>query len=93
MLRSSLILMLAFGLIVPAQVGADIVSPNHEWITADDVKACHAAGIEVHPWTANDDEAWSRLLEMKVDGIITDDPAGLIAFLQRRAAPSRPGRR
>lgn len=63
---------------------AQIVSPNHEWIDAEDVKACHAAGVEVHPWTVNDEAGWRRMVELGVDGIITDDPAALIRFLQRK---------
>jgi glycerophosphoryl diester phosphodiesterase len=62
---------------------AHIVSPNHEWITEEDVRAMHAAGLQVHPWTANEPAAWDRLLAMGVDGIITDDPKALIAHLKK----------
>ena len=46
--------------------------------------AQHAAGMEVLPWTANTPEEWSRLMAAGVDGIISDDPAGLIAFLKKK---------
>jgi len=36
------------------------------------------------PWTANTPRDWERLVEAGVDGIITDDPAALIAWLKRR---------
>ncbi|MBU0554182.1 glycerophosphodiester phosphodiesterase [Myxococcota bacterium] len=68
-----------------AAVGARIISPHHHWITAEDVARMHAAGLRVIPWTLNAPEDWRRALEMGVDGIITDDPAGLRAFL--RASP------
>jgi glycerophosphoryl diester phosphodiesterase len=62
------------------------ISPHHEWVTAADVAALHAAGVRVVPWTANDASAWARLVALGVDGIITDDPAGLIEFLRARGA-------
>ncbi len=65
-------------------LGADIYSPHHLWITAEDVRALHAAGIAVHPWTANTPADWDRLIGLGVDGIITDDPAALIKHLDQR---------
>jgi glycerophosphoryl diester phosphodiesterase len=60
------------------------VSPDREWITATDVAALHGAGVQVVPWTANDEGEWARLLAMGVDAIITDYPEDLIAYLHRR---------
>lgn len=59
----------------------DIYSPHHLWITKRDVDALHKAGVKVVPWTANTSDHWRRLLHLGVDGIITDDPAALRAFL------------
>jgi glycerophosphoryl diester phosphodiesterase len=67
---------------------AAIISPHHEWMTRDAVAALHAAGVKVVPWTANDEAAWARLVDMGVDGIITDDPAALIAYLKGRGLRS-----
>jgi glycerophosphoryl diester phosphodiesterase len=64
--------------------GADIVSPQFALVTPDQVKAAHAAGFKVLPWTANKSEDWVRLVAAGVDGIITDDPAALIAWLKTR---------
>ena len=66
---------------VARAAGAGVLAPHHEWIGADDVRALHEAGLKVLPWTANGTAAWDRLLDLGVDGIITDDPAGLIAHL------------
>jgi len=63
---------------------AGTLAPHHEGILPGDVAALHAAGLRVTCWTANDGAAWDRLLEMGVDGIITDDPAGLVAHLRAR---------
>lgn len=67
-------------------LGAAIVSPDKLWITKEDVDALHAAGVRVIPWTANTEAEWRRLVELGVDGIITDDPEALIRWL---AASSR----
>lgn len=63
---------------------ASIVSPNHLWIVKADVARMHAAGLKVVPWTANTPQSWARLVEMGVDGIITDDPAALAHWLKAR---------
>jgi glycerophosphoryl diester phosphodiesterase len=68
-------------------IGADILSPNHEWITKEDVDALHRAGIRVVPWTANDEATWARLIAIGVDGIITDDPAALKSYLRNKKVP------
>lgn len=65
-------------------LGAEIVSPNLDWITGPAVDALHRAGVRVIPWTANTEKEWARLLDLGVDGIITDDPGGLITFLHLR---------
>ncbi|MCA9664920.1 MAG: hypothetical protein KC503_05005 [Myxococcales bacterium] len=68
---------------VARAVGARVVSPNQHWIDARDVKAMHAAGLRVVPWTVNGARAWRRVIALGVDGIISDDPAGLLRYLRR----------
>ncbi|MBL7715602.1 MAG: glycerophosphodiester phosphodiesterase [Bdellovibrionales bacterium] len=68
---------------VTQSAGAQVVSPNHEWLTAKDVEECHKAGIKVVPWTANDKKDWKKLVSFGVDGIISDDPLELIQFLKK----------
>lgn len=63
---------------------AEIVSPYYKLVTADKVAAAHAVGVQVVPWTVNDPADWDKLIEAKVDAIISDDPAALIAYLKKR---------
>lgn len=60
-----------------------IVAPEYSLVTGEEVAAAHGAGLQVIPWTANTVEDWKRLIEAGVDGIITDDPAALIAYLRK----------
>ncbi len=64
------------------EAGAGIVSPLARLVTPEQVKAAHAAGLEVLPWTVNTPSEWERLANAGVDGIISDDPAALIAWLK-----------
>lgn len=61
---------------------ADIVSPRFNLVTAGQVRTAHEHDIAVVPWTANTAQDWRRLIDAGVDGIITDDPAALIAYLK-----------
>ena len=68
---------------IAEESGAKIVSPRFDLVTPEQIRAAHAAGLEVLPWTANTPEDWDRLIQGGVDGIITDDPAALLARLGR----------
>lgn len=63
---------------------ATLSSPHYRLVTGENVKALQAAGFPVVPWTANDPAEWDALVQAGVDAIITDDPAGLIAYLKQR---------
>jgi glycerophosphoryl diester phosphodiesterase len=64
--------------------GTPSVSIHQAAVTAEKVEQAHQAKIRVRAWTANKAEEWDKLIAAKVDGIITDDPAALIAHLKSR---------
>ena len=71
-----------------ASLGFDAVSPVHgtpqngkvtdpgyvPYVTADMVRRAHAAGMQVIPWTVDDQPTMRALIDAGVDGIITDYP-------------------
>lgn len=69
---------------IARETGVKMVNPNLRLVTAAKVKEAHAAGVRVMAWTADTPEEWDRLIAMGVDGIITNDPAGLIAYLKSK---------
>jgi len=73
-----------FAAISKDAANAEIVSPEYHLVTPEKVAAAHAAGIQVVPWTADTPAAWDALIAAKVDAIISDDPAALIAYLRRK---------
>lgn len=68
---------------IAAEAGAASVSIEKSLITPARVREAHCAGIRTLAWTVNGAAAWARMAAASVDGMITDDPAGLIAFLKR----------
>ena len=69
---------------VARRAGAQIISPDKELVTPEKVKAAHDAGLQVVPWTANTRAEWDALVAARVDAIISDDPAALIAYLKEK---------
>ena len=54
--------------------GCGTWSPRFVELTADLVADAHALGLKVVPWTINTPADMARIIDMKVDGLITDYP-------------------
>jgi len=57
------------------------------------VEAAHRQGVAVHVWTINDVESMDRLVDLGVDGIISDVPTTLVGVLARRGVAWMTGAR
>ncbi|WP_372425735.1 glycerophosphodiester phosphodiesterase [Salinarimonas chemoclinalis] len=67
-----------------ADAGCAVWSPHHEDLDAKRLAEAKGLGLAVIPWTVNEIAAMRRLVEMGVDGIITDYPNRLRALLVER---------
>lgn len=67
---------------VAARAQVPIVGPFFRLVTRRRVEEAHDSGIRVVTWTPNRPRQWLRLIRAGVDGIITDNPAGLIATMR-----------
>jgi glycerophosphoryl diester phosphodiesterase len=67
------------------------IPANYEsWnlVTADSVNFAHQLGIEVHVWTVNEVAEMNRLLDLGVDGLISDYPGRLLDVIRTRQGPA-----
>jgi glycerophosphoryl diester phosphodiesterase len=81
-----------------ASLGFDAVSPVHgtpqngtvtdpgyaPYVTADMVARAHAKGMQVIPWTVDDEPTMRKLMDDGVDGVITDYPDKLRGVMAER---------
>ncbi len=62
-----------------------MISPDHLYLkNAEFVHELHRLGFRVVTWTVNDPKRWAELIEMGVDGIISDYPEDLLHFLKKQ---------
>jgi glycerophosphoryl diester phosphodiesterase len=57
--------------------GAHAIGPHHRDITPKLIREAHSAGMRVLPWTVNRRWTMHTLLDLGVDGIVTDRPGRL----------------
>jgi glycerophosphoryl diester phosphodiesterase len=72
-----------------ARFGAVQVPLRKGWMPFVDrrfVATAHRVGLKVHVWTIDDETTMARLLDLGVDGIMTDRPRVLKELMERRHA-------
>lgn len=67
-------------------VGAEFFHPAFDCLRKDIVEEANCAGLQVNVWTCNTPQEWRDAIRIGVDGIVTDDPAGLKEYLLRYLA-------
>lgn len=67
--------------------GGPIWSPFWRNVTAENVAEAHRLGLRVIPWTVNEPAVAEQLIDMKVDGLITDYPDRLRTVMEGRGLP------
>lgn len=60
-----------------------IYSPYYEMVTQSLIDSCHLMGLKIIPWTVNEPAIAQDLLDMGVDGIITDYPNRMLFIHQK----------
>lgn len=55
-------------------------------VTKELVEQAHRHDIQIHVWTINETDAMAALLDLGVDGLVTDYPARMVALLEARRA-------
>jgi glycerophosphoryl diester phosphodiesterase len=66
--------------------GADALLPQYQYVTPEDVRLAHDAGLIVAPWTTSEPAALEQLIAAGVDAIGTNHPDVLRGLLDGRAA-------
>lgn len=67
-----------------ASRGGAVWSPNYRDLRPVDLEEAHRLGLRVVTWTVNDPDDMASLVEMGVDGIVTDYPDRLRATMEAK---------
>ncbi|MCO4261526.1 glycerophosphodiester phosphodiesterase [Pseudarthrobacter sp. MDT3-26] len=67
-----------------AAQGYDVVSPTFRSVTSAMIAEAHELGLPVIPWTVNTTADMERLMDLGVDGIITDYPTRMRTLMEER---------
>lgn len=70
-------------------IGVNVVSPYFMEFSKQNVEQAHELGMKVVPWTVNDVNDMNMMINMGVDGIITDKPWILRNVLEKRGIAMR----
>ena len=70
-----------------AAAGGRVWAPFHREVDGAKIKDAHDRGLAVKVWTVNDADRMNQLIDLGVDGIITDYPDRLRAVMAARGMP------
>lgn len=62
----------------------DIIVPQFRLASRDQISQAHAEGLKVFAWTVNDRQEAARLMDLGLDGLISDYPEMVAELIQSR---------
>lgn len=71
------------------QQGFEILCPHYRLLSRKNIEKVQEMGVKVIPWTVNRPRIWDHLMNIGVDGIITDDPKALMDHIAERKLKKR----
>ena len=63
---------------------SNAVNPHYKYVNPELIAEIHKKGKKIFCWTVNDEEKMKRLIDMGVDGIITNHPDRLKVLLESK---------
>ena len=65
------------------KLNVDIISPEYILINKELVQQIHDNGFKVLPWTINSTHILQKMIDMNVDGVISDNPKEMIDYIKQ----------
>lgn len=65
------------------KINVDIISPDYSLLNKELVKQIHNNGFKVLPWNINSTKTLQEMIDMNVDGIISDYPKEMIDYINK----------
>lgn len=64
------------------ECGANFISCSHRAVTPEMVRECHLMGLALMAWTMDEPEDIQRMIEMQVDGLVSNYPERALEMLE-----------
>ncbi|MGC9320607.1 MAG: glycerophosphodiester phosphodiesterase [Armatimonadota bacterium] len=68
------------------ECGANFISCHHAHVTERLVRECHLAGLALMAWTMDEAEDIRRMMDLRVDALVSNYPERVMELLQEREA-------